>query len=72
MSMVVPDIYHVALGTSLQDLDVIQPIDFCSLSLPHRFPASHYCSCCNLNGFFYFLYINAIIHILLLFFPCLN
>lgn len=40
MSMVVPDIYHVALGTSLQDLDVIQPIDFCSLSLPHCFPAS--------------------------------
>lgn len=39
MSTAVPDIYHVALGTSLQDLDVIQPIDFCSLSLPHCFPA---------------------------------
>lgn len=40
MSMDVPDIYHVALGTSLQDLDVIQPIDFSSLSLPQCFPAS--------------------------------
>lgn len=39
MSTAVPDIYHVALGTSLQDLNVIQPIDFCSLSLPHCFPA---------------------------------
>lgn len=40
MSMDVPDIYHVVLGTSFQDPDVIQPTDFCSLSLPQCFPES--------------------------------
>lgn len=74
MSMDVPDIYHVALGTSFQDPDVLQAIDFSSLSLPRCFPASlsTVYVLILMDFFFYFLYINAIIHILFFHFFCLN